>query len=170
MTSTQLGRFTVDDVDYEHTRDVLGTLSNPSTVRYLGLKPLRRPQDAMALISRYRAGPARWLAVSEGAAFVGLVGLEVQGHQVTITLVSNGLRIGFGREFSRPLIAWIFSQPQVWRLWSYVHVDNIAGQRVTERLGATKEGRLRRFAFFPNVSETEPQDVFVYSITRDDLR
>ena len=33
------------------------------------------------------------------------------------------------------------------------------------RMGAEREGRLRRFEMFPNLSD-EPQDCFVYSIVR----
>jgi len=170
MNPAQLGRFTICDVGNGDAWGLLTMLGNPETVRYLGLRPLVSLDDAAALIKRYQAGgPTKWLAIEESPAFLGLVGLEIHSHSATVTLVSNGKRRGFGREFSAPFVAWIFSHPQIWRVWSYVHVDNIMGQRTTERLGATKEGRLRRFEMFPNISD-EPQDVFVYSITRDDLK
>ena len=169
MNPVQFGRFTIRDVTEHHAWDLLAMLGNPETVRYLGLRPLANLDEAWDLVKRYQNSPTRWLAIEEGTAFVGLVGLEVHGHSATVTLVSNGKRRGFGREFSAPFVAWIFSYSQIWRVWSYVHVNNIMGQRTTERLGATKEGRLRRFEMFPNISN-EPQDVFVYSITRDDLK
>jgi len=161
----QLGRFTVRDVSIWDAPDIFALFSNPETVRYMGLGRLQTVEDAYDLIARYRTSSSKWLSIWEGPKFLGIVGLEIKGHQATLTLASNGIRRGFGREFGKPFVQWIFTHPQIWRVWSYVHVDNIPGQRVTERSGAVKEGRLRRFEFFPNISE-EPQYVYVYSIIR----
>jgi RimJ/RimL family protein N-acetyltransferase len=164
--TAQIGRFIVRDVNIFDAAELLSLFGDGETVRYLGLRRLRSIEDAYDLIARYRTSQSRWLTVHEGPKFLGVVGLEVKGHQATMTIASNGTRRGFGREFGKPFVQWIFTHPQIWRMWSYVHVDNIAGQRVTERSGAIKEGRLRRFEFFPNISD-EPQDVYVYAIVRD---
>ena len=47
---------------------------------------------------------------------------------------------GAGREFCRSFVQWNFTHPQTWRLWTYVHVDNIPGQRITERMGLGARG------------------------------
>lgn len=161
----ELGRFTVRDVNLWDAPELFALFGDPQTVRYLGVPRLQSIGDAANLIQCYGTSPTKWLAICEGPKFLGIVGLEVRGHQATLTLASNGIRQGFGREFSKPFLQWIFTHPTIWRVWSYVHVDNIPGQRVTERLGATCEGRLRRFEYFPNISD-EPQDVYVYAITR----
>lgn len=163
--TAQLGRFTVRDVSIWDALPIFELFGNEETVRYMGLPRLQSIDDAYDLVARYRTSSSKWLAISEGAEFLGVVGFEIKGHQATMTLASNGIRRGFGREFGAPFVQWIFTHPQIWRVWSYVHVDNVPGQRVTERSGAVKEGRLRRFEYFPNISD-EPQDVFVYSIVR----
>jgi RimJ/RimL family protein N-acetyltransferase len=165
MNPAQLDRFTVRDVNMWDAADVFALFGNPAVVKYMGLRRLQTVEEASALIERYQSSPSRWLAVLEGPKFLGIVGLEVRSYQATMTIASNGIRRGFGREFGVPFSQWVMSHPQIWRLWSYVHVDNLLGQRVTERSGATKEGRLRRFEMFPNIS-TEPQDCYIYSIVK----
>jgi len=168
MNSTaQLGRFTIRDVNLWDAPDLLTLFGDPDTVRYMGVLQLRNLIEAQTLIMRYEAGPGRWLSVLDGTQFLGIVGLEIRGHQATITLAFNRSRKarGAGREFSRPFVTWLFTHPQVWRVWAYCHVDNLPVQRVLERMGAEREGRLRRFEMFPNLS-TEPQDCYLYSIVR----
>lgn len=165
----QVGRFFVRDIDPWEGSRVFELTGDPDVTRYLGFRTHTSVDQATLLIERYQSSEARWLAIStEAEPMLGLVGLEVRGHQATLALMFKRIKAarGAGREFSKPFLQWIFTHPQIWRVWSYVHVDNIQGQRVTERLGAMKEGRLRRFEYFPNVSD-EPQDVYVYSIVRD---
>ena len=170
MTAAQIGRFTVRDVNVFDGAALLALFGDDETVRYMGLPKLQSIEDAYELVERYQSSPTKWLAVCDGAEFgefLGVVGLETKGHQATVTIAfkRTGKARGAGREFSKPFVQWIFTHPQIWRVWAYCHVDNIPVQRVLERMGAEREGRLRRFEYFPNVSEL-PQDVFVYSIVR----
>ena len=166
--TAQLGRFTIRDTHTWDALEILELFGDAETVRYMGLRQLQNIGEAVELLERYRLSPTRWLAILDGPEFLGIVGLEIRGHQATITLAFKRTKKarGAGREFSKPFLQWVFAHPQIWRVWSYVHYLNLPGQRVTERLGATREGLLRRFEFFPNVS-TEPQDCFIYSIVRN---
>lgn len=165
--TAQVGRFTIRDVNIWGAPDVFALFSDLETVRYMGVPQLRSITHANDLVQHYQSSPTRWLGVYDGSKFLGVVGLEIRGHQAAITIAFNRSREarGAGREFSKPFVQWIFTHPQIWRVWAYCHVDNKSVQRVLERMGAEREGRLRRFEFFPNIS-TEPQDVFVYSIVR----
>lgn len=161
-----IGRFTVRDINLWDARNLLELFGDEKSVRYMGVPKLQNIGDAMALVSRYHVSPTKWLAVC-GSEFLGVVGLEIRGHQATLTIAFKRTREarGAGREFSVPFVKWIFTHPTIWRVWAYCHVDNIPVQRVLERMGAEREGRLRRFEIFPNVSD-EPQDVYVYGIVR----
>jgi len=161
----QLGRFTIRDVNLWDAPDVYALFGNPEIVRYMGVRQLQSAHEAAELIERYQSSPTRWLSVLSGTQFLGIVGLEIRGHQAALTIASNGIRRGFGREFSVPFVQWIFTHPQIWRVWAYCHVENFPVQRVLSRMGAEREGRLRRFEMFPNLSD-EPQDCFVYSISK----
>ena len=163
----EFGRFAVKDVSIWDTSDIFALYSDEQTVRYMGVRRLETMTDAAELISRLVLSETRWLSILSGTKFLGVVGLEIQRHQATLSIALNRSREarGAGRQFARPFVQWIFTHPQIWRVWSFVHVDNIPGQNVTERCGALREGCLRRFEVFPNLGP-EPQDVYVYAITR----
>jgi RimJ/RimL family protein N-acetyltransferase len=165
-----IGRFTVSDVSIWDVADVFALYSDARIVRYLGVPQLHSVEEANTLVQRYsRSTTTKWLTVRDTASreFLGIVGLEVSGHQATVFITFKRSRsaMGAGRQFSVPFVQWIFTHPQIYRVWSFCHVDNVPAQRVTERMGAEREGRARRFAIFPNLS-SEPQDCYVYSITR----
>lgn len=164
----QIGRFTVRDVSIWDAVNLLELFGDEQTVRYMGLRKLETIGDAMTLATRYATSPTKWMAVHRNDDFLGVVGLEIKDHQATMTIAfrRDWKARGAGREFSKPFVQWIFTHPQIWRVWAYCHVDNVSVQRVLERMGAECEGRLRRFEYFPNVSD-EPQDCYVYSIVRD---
>jgi RimJ/RimL family protein N-acetyltransferase len=168
MTSAQVGRFTMRDLNPWEGPALFVLTGDPDVTRYMGFCTHKHVDEATQLIEQYRSSPTKWQAVCSNNDVLGVVGLEVMRHQATMSIMfrPDWKARGAGREFCRPFVQWIFTHPQTWRLWTYVHVDNIAGQRVTERMGATCEGLLRRFEFFPNVS-TEPQDCYVYSIVRN---
>lgn len=168
--TAQLGRFVVRDVNPWEVAGVFALTGDPDVTRYLGFRTHETVQQTAALIEQYRSSPTKWQVVCDAADptdVLGIVGFEVRGHQAIVTIMfRKGEKArGAGREFSKPFVQWIFTHPQIWRVSAYCHVDNVPVQRVLERMGAEREGRLRRFDFFPNVSD-EPQDVYVYSIVR----
>lgn len=59
---------------------------------------------------------------------------------------------------------WVFQQDQVDRVQAYVRVDNARSQRVLDRAGFTREGRLRSL----RICRGQPHDFFIYSLLRAD--
>lgn len=163
-----LGRFTVRDIGVFDAANLFELLGDAETVRYLGVRRLETLEQAQELIQRYAVSATRWLAVCDGQEFLGIVGLEVRGHQATVFIAFKRTRKarGAGRAFSVPFVTYLFTHKNIWRVWSYCHVDNVAVQRVLDRMGAACEGKMRRFEIFPNISH-EPQDVYMYAIVRD---
>lgn len=169
--NAELGRFVVREVHPWEAPQVFALTSDPEVMRYMGFPVHKDIAEAAALIAQYRDNQsARYLGVAlkdAPADLLGIVGFEVQRHQATMTIMfSRDWRArGAGRAFSAPFVQWIFTHPQIWRVWAYCHVDNLPVRRVLERMGAEREGRLRRFEVFPNLGP-EPQDVYVYAIVR----
>jgi ribosomal-protein-alanine N-acetyltransferase len=165
-----LGRFLVRDIAPWEGPRIFAMTGDRTVMRYMGFRAHDTVEQARDLIATYKNSPSKWQAVvldGEPNDILGIVGFEVQGHQAAVTIMfrRDWKARGAGREFSTPFVQFIFSHPQIWRVWAYAHVDNIPVQRVLERMGAECEGRLRRFAIFPNLSEI-PQDVYIYSIVR----
>lgn len=171
MTQAKLGRFLIRDIHPWEGPGVFALTGDHNVMRYMGFPVHKSVDDATALIRTYRESPSKFQAVcldGEPTDVLGIVGLEVRGHQAAMTIMfrRDWKARGAGREFSKPFVQWIFTHKNIWRVWAYCHVDNIPVQRVLKRMGATCEGCLRRFEFFPNVS-TEPQTCLVYAIVRD---
>ena len=165
--TAQVGRFTMRDLNPWEGPALFALTGNPDVTRYMGFRTHTSIDEATKLIEQYHNSIAKWQGVYSSGDLLGIVGLEVARHQATMSIMfrPDWKARGAGREFCRPFVQWIFTHPNMWRLWTYVHVDNIPGQRVTERIGARREGRLERFEFFPNIS-TEPQACYIYSIVR----
>lgn len=165
-TEIKFGRFTMRAFSPWEGQALFRLTGDPIVTQYMGFRTHETVEEATLLIERYRSGPGKYFAICTDEV-LGVVGLEVLRHQATmLIMVRPDLKArGVGREFGAPFSQWIMSHKEIWRLWSYVHVDNIMGQRVTERSGAKREGLLKRFEYFPNVS-TEPQDCYIYAITR----
>lgn len=167
----ELGRFVVRDLSPWEGERVFRLTGNPAVMKYMGFRTHASEAEATALIERYLNNPAgRWLAVcpkEEPTDVLGIVGFEVHRHAASVTIMfrPDWKARGAGREFSKLFVQWIFTHTQIWRVWAYCHTDNVPVQRVLERMGAEREGRLRRFEVFPNVSD-EPQDCYVYAIVR----
>lgn len=166
-----LGRFLIRDIHPWEGPGLFALTGDHNVMRYMGFPAHRTVDQATKLIQTYRQSPSKWQVVcldGDPTDILGIVGLEVRGHQAAITIMfrRDWKARGAGREFSKPFVTWLFTFPHIWRVWAFCHVDNIAVQRVLERMGAAREGRLRRFEYFPNLSEL-PQDVFTYAIVRD---
>jgi [ribosomal protein S5]-alanine N-acetyltransferase len=165
-----IGRFIIRDISPWEGPRIFALTGDHAVMRYMGFPVHKTVDDARKLIAQYQNSPSKWQAVcldGEPADILGIIGFEVQGHQATMSIMfrRDWKARGAGREFSRQFVTWIFTHPQIWRVWAYVHTENVPAQRVLERMGAEREGRLRRFAVFPNVGP-EPQDVFIYAIVR----
>ena len=168
--TAQLGRFVLRDFNPWEGPALFWLTGNKDVTRYLGFRTHKTVNEATELIRRYLASPSKWQAVCAAddlSDVLGVVGFEVSRHQATVTLMFRPDRKarGAGREFSVPFVQWIFTHPQIWRVWAFCHKDNVPVQRVLERMGAVREGLMRRYEFFPNISD-EPQDCYLYAIVR----
>ena len=64
-------------------------------------------------------------------------------------------------EATRALVHWLLEQPSVYRIEALCDIENVASQRVLEKVGLEREGILRRWMVLPNLSET-PRDMYIY--------
>ena len=116
------------------------------------------------------SGNARFVWVVGDKASGELVGgletrLEAHRAEVGFVFRRSTWGKGFATEATGALIEHVFSRPEMRRMFAYCHVDNAASVRVLEKCGMKRERRVHRGCVFPNLSE-EPQDVFLYAITR----
>jgi RimJ/RimL family protein N-acetyltransferase len=65
----------------------------------------------------------------------------------------------------RTVIDHALAQPVVWRVDAVVDADNVASQRLLERAGMVREGRLARHTVHPALG-MNPRDVWLYACWR----
>lgn len=75
-------------------------------------------------------------------------------------------RRGFAKEAARLLTDWLFAnRPGCHRLQLLIETYNIASWTLAERIGYRREGVLRSAGF----TSEEPEDCYLYALTRSDL-
>ncbi|QGM45115.1 GNAT family N-acetyltransferase [Methylocystis heyeri] len=75
---------------------------------------------------------------------------------------------GYASEAARALFEYLFTAKLARRLYAYVEEDNIASQRLCERLGMRREGLFREFVSFVTDDEGAPkfENTMQYAILR----
>ena len=79
---------------------------------------------------------------------------------------------GYATEASRSIIDHAFKKLNVHRIVGFCSMENIASQRVLEKCGMTREGLLRKNAFFRKDKNGQPLwlDSYEYAILADDVK
>jgi RimJ/RimL family protein N-acetyltransferase len=100
---------------------------------------------------------------------IGSVGCRVRGHAVDLgyVLARDQWGRGYATEAARAVFEWARRLDGIHRVWATCDVDNLASARVLEKLGMSREGRLRRATIRPNLPSRVPRDTLVYAWIRD---
>ncbi len=147
--------------------------SDPHTTRYLSWRTHESVDQTIEFLTD---ATARW---NDGTEFVWVLVLRGDDRPIGAIGAANtahGVEIGYvvgrpwwGRGFASEalgaLMAWLRTQPDVYRIWAYCAVDHHKSARVLEGSGMTYEGTLRRWVVLPNIA-AEPCDCRVYSWIR----
>jgi len=147
--------------------------SDPEVTTHLSFAPSESIEPVVEFLLQaeqsWEAGTAHTLAITTKVDddVVGMIDFEVTGRGVVLGYVLERSSWGFGymTEAVRAVIEWAFTSDDVYRVWTYVGVANVASQRVLEKAGTTNEGMLHRWLSLPNVEAT-PQNAYVYAIWR----
>ncbi len=142
--------------------------SDPEVTRYLSWSPHPDIGETRRVITElFNVGPeTTWLIeLLDGGGPIGTCGLRrPQSYSVEIGYCLG--RRWWGQRFMSEVLPLLIDEarrdPAVYRVYAYCHVDNTGSARVLERGGLTLEGRLARYAMFPNIS-TEPQDCLLFA-------
>ena len=84
------------------------------------------------------------------------------------TTIDNGYVLGhahWGQEAIKAVNAAVLNGVQIFRVQATCDVENTASQRVLEKSGFAREGRLERHTLHPNISP-EPRACFMYAKCR----
>lgn len=133
--------FTSDDFD------LMAQLHrDPQVGRYFGgAWSDEKVREAVAEFAAEHAerGHSKWLAFTHDGAFVGRAGVSVWDHTGELELGYALLPAYWGRglatEAARAVAAYAFRVTEVDHLIGFTHLQNVASQRVLERIGMVRQ-------------------------------
>jgi ribosomal-protein-alanine N-acetyltransferase len=107
------------------------------------------------------------ITLKESDAVIGMIDPRIEGSKVGIGYVAARIYWGKGyvTEATRAFIEWAFQQPSIYRVYATTDVENVASQRVLEKVGMQCEGILRKYIIHPNISDV-PRDSYIYAIIK----
>jgi len=150
-----------------------GWAQDTEVTRYLTWRPHDRIEQTQAFVrSCIEAweGEIRFpymITLKEIDQVIGMIDPRIEGPKVGIGygLARAYWGKGYIPEATRAIIEWAFQQPSLYRVYATTDVENIASQRVLEKVGMQCEGILHKYIIHPNISDI-PRDSYIYAIIR----
>jgi len=148
--------------------------SDPEVARYTDW-PVRTSMDGLVESLQRRA--ERWESGEEFNWVITLPGEDRAIGGISCYLEEDSAEIGFllnrrywGRgyttEAAAAIVAWLFSETSISRVWATCDAENLASGRVLEKVGMVREAVLPRQTVRPNIS-SEARDAFLYAVVRE---
>jgi RimJ/RimL family protein N-acetyltransferase len=159
--------WTEDDVP-----TITAACQDPEIQRWIPAIP--RPyteQDALRFIrGEFRANPGHQFAVTENGTVVGAIGMAVNenrnGH-IGYWCAQESRGRGITTRALRAICRWGFDELALQRLELITDPDNVASQRVAEKVGFRREGVLRSHLLHP---DGRRRDSVMFSLLPGELR
>ena len=142
---------------------------DPAVSRYLTWTPHREVEGTRGYLRQCEVGWQRgtlltWLiTMREDGRVIGAIDMRFEGHRAEMgyVLARAAWGRGYATEAARAMMRWARTLPELNRVWAVCDVDNPASARVLEKIGMTREARLRAWAFLPAFGR--PRDVWCYA-------
>jgi [ribosomal protein S5]-alanine N-acetyltransferase len=140
--------------------------SDPEATRYLSWTPHPNVAETRRVITDFFnvGDDATWLIDLAGKP-IGLCGCRrpaPHARALGYVLGRRWWRQGLMSEAVTTLLGAVQREPGVYRVSAHCHVDNVGSAALLRHCGLDFEGRLVRFAVFPNLGP-EPQDCLQFA-------
>ncbi len=150
-----------------------GWAQDLEVTRYLTWRPHRSVEDTERFV---KSCLSAWetqirfpymITFKESGEVISMIDPHIQPPQMGIGygLARAHWGKGYMPEATSAMIDWAFRQPSLSRVYATTDVDNIASQRVLEKVGMQREGLLRKYIIHPNISDI-PRDSYIYAIVK----
>jgi ribosomal-protein-alanine N-acetyltransferase len=153
-------RLRLRELDLDDADDLFAIYSDPQTMQWFGLDPLKQLEQAQNLITRFMAWRTaaipgtRWAIerMSDGC-FIGTCGLFKwhQGwHKCALGYELSRAAVGQGymQEALRAILPWGMREMNLNRIEAQIHPANLPSIRLVERLNFVAEGTLREAGYW----------------------
>ena len=150
-----------------------GWTQDTEVTRYLTWHPHQRVQETEDFIQSCLSAwehETRFpyvITLKESGKVIGMIDPRIEVPKVGIGYGAARAHWGKGymTEATRAIIDWAFQQDSIYRVHATTDVENVASQRVLEKVGMQCEGILRKYILHPNISNV-PRDSYMYAIVK----
>lgn len=145
---------------------------SPEVTKYVGFKAHDSDEDTKEFLlysdAQWRQWPAGPLLIRrrEDNVLIGSTGLSFETSYRAMTgyvLSRDSWNMGYATEALTEVIE-IGKLAGVRRIYALCHTQHQASWMVLDKCGFSREGLLRSYTIFPNLSPNELQDVYCYSL------
>jgi len=146
--------------------------SDAEVTRYVGFRAHVSIDDARSFIEMSNAEWDRWgagpylLRLRSDASLIGGTGLHLETPLRAMTgyvLARDSWGKGYATETVKAIIE-IARAKRIQRLYAICHTEHAASVHVLEKCGLIREGILRSYMEFPNLSPGHASDVYCYAL------
>jgi ribosomal-protein-alanine N-acetyltransferase len=171
-------RLSIQRLRYEDAEEIFYCYaSKPEATRFMAWATHREIVDTRGFL---RYAVAAWnegmdysfaIRLKESGRMIGSFGVinengKIQfGYILTPTHWGNG----YATEVCRKMMTLLSEEKEVYRIGTFVDVENIASIKVLEKSGLVEEGRFKRWMRFPN-QNNKPKDCVLYNYPFETLK
>lgn len=172
MNAIETNRLVLRNFRKEDAADLFAYLHRPRVSCFLSLKLEDMSAAEAEAEKRSRSDEHIAVCLKDGNKLIGDL-FAVPGKASDTFSVGWNFNVNFGgaglaSEATRALFDYLFAVKQARRLYAYAEDDNIASQRLCERLGMRREGLFKEFVSFEKDGEGTP--IFVNTMQYAILR
>ncbi|UOE93236.1 GNAT family protein [Alkalihalobacillus sp. LMS39] len=174
--SLETERLHLRKITKEDARSMFTYLSDADVMKHYGLAPFQSLEEVYDEIDWYDSlwkekKGIRWgIALKNEGEIIGSCGFhnKVDRHfrtEIGFELKKEKWKTGIATEALNPILLYAFTEWQLQRVEALIEPENIASQRLVEKLGFQKEGLLRSYEYVSGQFD----DLFMYSILRHEF-
>jgi RimJ/RimL family protein N-acetyltransferase len=151
-----------------------GWAQDKEVTRYLTWRPHQRIEQTKQFIQscilawEQETRFPYMITLKEDNEVIGMIDPRIEGPKMGIGYVIRRTKWdkGYVPEATRSVIKWAFQQPSIYRVYATTDAENLASQRVLEKVGMQCEGILRKYIVHPNISDV-PRDSYLFAIIKE---
>jgi RimJ/RimL family protein N-acetyltransferase len=168
-------RLTLRKTSVDDAREIFATYANdPEVTRFLLWKPGQRLEEIESFLKRAverweRGDLLTWaITLRESGTLIGMIHVNIEcSAQVGYVIARPYWNRGYMTEALGAVVDWTLTRGDIYRVWAVCDTENTASARVMEKSGMRREGVLRSYLVFPNLSPT-PRDCYCYAKVKGD--
>ncbi|MFS1514612.1 GNAT family protein [Chengkuizengella sp. SCS-71B] len=167
-------RLNLVKIETEHIQSYYEIMSKNEVTKYYGMNSLKNIEEATKIVDLFentfnKSRGIRWgIVLKDLNRFIGTLGLNnldirTKKAEIGYELHPSFWGKGITAEAITEVLEYSFQALDLFRIGAITFPDNAASNKLLEKLGFTKEGRLRGYLY-----HNKPHDALIYSMLKQE--